>query len=110
VQAIRDYITNEDSSLLSFKKNDIIKIINKSYTPQGWLRGVLSGRKGLFPIEYVRPLPRSELTDLNKVRPREFGPFLFFISFFPFCSFFSFTNVKMKKKTIKNMKTKKRYD
>ena len=68
MQAIRDYITNEDSSLLSFRKNDIIKIVNtKNYTPQGWLRGVLNGKKGMFPVEYVRPIPRSELTDISKI-------------------------------------------
>jgi len=58
VQAIRDYITNEES-LLSFKRNDIIKIVNKNYTPQGWLRGELDGKKGLFPIEYVRSVSKT---------------------------------------------------
>ena len=67
VQAVRDYITNEDGSLLSFRKNDVIKLVNKSYTPQGWLRGVLNGRKGLFPVEYVKPVGRLELTDISKV-------------------------------------------
>ena len=64
---MKDYITNEDGSLLSFRKNDVIKLVNKSYTPQGWLRGVLNGRKGLFPIEYVKPVGRLELTDISKV-------------------------------------------
>jgi hypothetical protein len=88
VQATRDYLTltneNEDhfhvinnninktqapatSSLLSFRQNDIIKLVNKSYTPHGWLRGCLNGKKGLFPIEYVKPVHRAELTDINKV-------------------------------------------
>jgi hypothetical protein len=58
VQAIRDYITNEES-LLSFKRNDIIKIVNRNYTPQGWLRGELDGKKGLFPVEYVRSVSKS---------------------------------------------------
>lgn len=58
VQAIRDYITNEES-LLSFKRNDIIKIVNRNYTPQGWLRGELDGKKGLFPIEYVRSMSKT---------------------------------------------------
>ena len=70
VQAIRDYVTNGDSSLLSFHKGDIIKLASKSYTPRGWLRGVLNGHVGLFPVEYVRPIKRSELNDfnLNQVR------------------------------------------
>ena len=54
--------------MLSFRKNDIIKIVNtKNYTPQGWLRGVLNGKKGMFPVEYVRPIPRSELSDISKI-------------------------------------------
>jgi len=56
------------SSLLSFRQNDIIKLVNKSYTPHGWLRGCLNGKKGLFPIEYVKPVHRAELTDINKVK------------------------------------------
>jgi myosin XV len=67
VQAVRDYITNEDTSLLSFRKGDVIKLLNKSYTPHGWLRGFLNGRKGVFPIEYVRPVARVELCNYNKV-------------------------------------------
>lgn len=67
VQAIRDYITNEDTSLLSFRKGDVIKLLNKSYTPHGWLRGMLNGRKGVFPVEYVRPIARSELFDFERV-------------------------------------------
>ena len=67
VQATRDYITNEDNSLLSFRKNDIIKLVNKSYTPHGWLRGCFNGKKGLFPIEYVKPVHRAELNDITKV-------------------------------------------
>jgi hypothetical protein len=71
VQATRDYLTTSsatnDPALLSFRQNDIIKLVNKSYTPHGWLRGCLNGKTGLFPIEYVKPVHRAELTDINKV-------------------------------------------
>lgn len=66
MQAIRDYITTEDSSLLSFRKNDIIRLVNKSYTPHGWLRGQLNGRKGLFPIEYVKYIGRYEPEEIRR--------------------------------------------
>lgn len=70
MQATRDYLTNannNDPALLCFRQNDIIKLVNKSYTPHGWLRGYLNGKRGLFPIEYVKPVHRAELTDINKV-------------------------------------------
>ena len=67
MQATRDYLTSEDPSLLNFRRNDIIKLVNKSYTPHGWLKGCLNGKKGMFPIEYVKPVNRTELNDINKV-------------------------------------------
>jgi hypothetical protein len=87
VQAVKDYLTSGDNSLLSFRKNDIIKLVSRrsesnknligggggdsgtnttSYTPQGWLKGVLNNRRGLFPVEYVKQLSRVELNDLIK--------------------------------------------
>jgi hypothetical protein len=67
-QAIRDYnTTNKDSSLLNFNKDDIIKLVDSSYTPEGWLNGILNDQQGLFPFEYVRPMHRLELCDLYQV-------------------------------------------
>lgn len=67
VQAIRDYcVKNKDTSLLGFVKNDIIKLVDTSYTPDGWLKGLLKDRQGLFPLEYVRPIHRLELGELYK--------------------------------------------
>lgn len=75
VQAVKDYVvTSTDASLLSFRKNEIIKLTpaaaltsanlndTNAYVPQGWLRGTtLDNRScGLFPIEYVRPLTRAD--------------------------------------------------
>lgn len=67
VQAIKDYFTNDDKSLLYFKKNSIIRITNSNYTPQGWCNGILNERSGLFPTEYVRPLSISEANNLKEV-------------------------------------------
>jgi hypothetical protein len=76
VQAVRDHFTaknsnnsTEGSALLSFKKDDIIKLVEKSdrAPPDGWLNGSLNDQQGLFPLDYVRPVNRLELCDLNKV-------------------------------------------
>ena len=77
MQAIRDYnIKNADSSLLNFNKDEIIKLLENSYTPDGWLKGALNERQGLFPLEYVRPIHRIELCDLYKVNFSEFNPIM----------------------------------
>lgn len=57
--------------MLSFRKNEIIKLINptpnaNTYIPQGWLKGVLNNRRGLFPVEYVRPLTRADMQTLDQ--------------------------------------------
>lgn len=45
--------------MLCFKIGDIIKLLNKSYTPNGWLRGDINGRRGAFPAEYVQQINKS---------------------------------------------------
>lgn len=92
VQAVKDYVvTSNDASLLSFHKNDIIKLtgpenvggnigrsesvhVGNNYVPQGWLRGTTldNHRGGLFPIEYVRPLTRGG-TDRRRSTTPPFG-------------------------------------
>ena len=52
VRAIYDYITQEPS-FLSFKKGDIIKVIDKPIKEEGWLFGVCAEHTGYFPSEYV---------------------------------------------------------
>lgn len=58
VKAKFDYITNE-STLLSFKQGDVIKLVDKGNLAEGWLYGELSANEGYFPAEYV--------TDMNEV-------------------------------------------
>lgn len=77
VQAVKDYVvTSNDASLLSFRKNDIIKLTAandpSAYVPNGWLRGATpdNRREGLFPIEYVRPVSRvGRVASLCSVTP-----------------------------------------
>jgi myosin XV len=47
--------------LLSFKKDDIIKLISNSYTPDGWFRGEINNKQGLFPKEYVQSIDRLKI-------------------------------------------------
>ncbi|XP_022092441.1 unconventional myosin-XV-like [Acanthaster planci] len=64
VRAIQDYITRE-STLLSFRKGDIIKLNNKHPAAgSDWLFGMLDGRTGFFPKESVIPAPGPESRNL----------------------------------------------
>ncbi|ELU02236.1 hypothetical protein CAPTEDRAFT_227847 [Capitella teleta] len=62
VKATRNYRTRE-STLLSFARGDVIKLTNKDMTlDRGWLYGSLHGRAGMFPAEYVTPLPKHAVS------------------------------------------------
>ncbi|XP_064628723.1 unconventional myosin-XV-like isoform X2 [Lineus longissimus] len=65
VRAIKDYVTRE-STLLSFKRGDIIKVTNKDmHLDRGWLFGSHNGRAGMFPTEYVVNMARHEVSRSN---------------------------------------------
>ena len=49
-RAIYDY-TGTDASSLSFRKNDILKVIDR--TNSGWCDGFLGEKRGWFPSSYV---------------------------------------------------------
>ncbi|XP_071526723.1 unconventional myosin-XV isoform X1 [Panulirus ornatus] len=60
VRAVADYITRE-KTLLTFKKGDIIRVTgSERHSDNGWIQGTLEGHTGLFPVEYVVPIGRSE--------------------------------------------------
>ncbi|CAB3362581.1 Hypothetical predicted protein [Cloeon dipterum] len=60
VRAVNDHPTR-DSSLLAFKKGDLIKVVNKDqYIQKGWLYGSMNGRSGVFPCDLVEVLGRNE--------------------------------------------------
>ena len=54
--------------MLSFKKNDIIKLSENINDSPGLLYGDLDNRHGLIPQDYVRPIPRSQVSSdsMNK--------------------------------------------
>ncbi|KAG1658544.1 putative ATP-dependent RNA helicase DDX5 [Nymphon striatum] len=66
VRAIADYVTRE-STLLSFRKGDIIRIQSSAsqHLEKGWLYGQLNGRAGIFPLEYVIPVGKQEVSRRN---------------------------------------------
>ncbi|CAG7836213.1 unnamed protein product [Allacma fusca] len=50
---------NEDE--LELQEGDIVTIISKSCEDEGWWRGELRGKTGLFPDNFVKIIPPSEL-------------------------------------------------
>ena len=71
MKALRDYLTNEeDKSVLHFKKNDVIKLVNNHHNHEeirsGLIAGVLNNRQDRFPFDYMRPITRDERYKLTK--------------------------------------------
>lgn len=58
---------------LAFDKNDIIKVVDRGY--KDWWRGQLRGRTGIFPVNYVEPMPEPTSAELAKEAEREAGVF-----------------------------------
>jgi signal transducing adaptor molecule len=54
VKALHDFTATEAGEL-SFKKGDIIKVVDRCY--KDWWRGQLKGRVGLLPVNYVVRTP-----------------------------------------------------
>ncbi|XP_070579495.1 unconventional myosin-XV-like isoform X12 [Ptychodera flava] len=70
VRAIADYITRE-STLLSFRRGDFIKLTAKQDNIEnGWLYGMLDGRTGSFPSEYVTAAPGPDAYRHTKIGNR----------------------------------------
>lgn len=54
VRALYD-LNSEDPSELSFRRGDIITVIESVY--RDWWKGSLKGQVGIFPLNYVTPIP-----------------------------------------------------
>jgi signal transducing adaptor molecule len=62
-----------ESNELAFEKGDIIKVVNREY--KDWWRGQLRGRTGIFPVNYVEPLPEPTATELAAEAQQEAAVF-----------------------------------
>jgi son of sevenless-like protein len=58
VKALYDYNSTETSGL-SFKKNDIIQVINQF--DNGWWDGICNGIRGWFPSNYITKINDKEI-------------------------------------------------
>jgi signal transducing adaptor molecule len=58
-----------DAGELAFDKGDIIKVVDRGY--KDWWRGQLKGRTGIFPVNYVEPLPEPTASELAKEAKQE---------------------------------------
>ncbi|GJJ11394.1 hypothetical protein Clacol_005627 [Clathrus columnatus] len=54
---------------LAFEKGDIIKVTDRAY--ENWWRGQLKGRTGIFPVNYVEPLPDLTVEELAREAEQE---------------------------------------
>lgn len=50
VKALYDFEPQEEGEL-AFRKGDVIRVVNSAY--EGWWKGELDGRVGIFPLTYI---------------------------------------------------------
>ncbi|KAF8998603.1 hypothetical protein BDQ17DRAFT_1247500 [Cyathus striatus] len=72
VRALHTFEPTEPGEL-AFEKGDIIKVVDRGY--KDWWRGQLKGRTGIFPVNYVEPLPEPSATELAKEAEQEAAVF-----------------------------------
>ncbi|KIO32004.1 hypothetical protein M407DRAFT_67208, partial [Tulasnella calospora MUT 4182] len=75
VTRVRALHTFEPTELgeLAFEKGDIIKVVDRQY--KDWWRGQLKGKTGIFPVNYVEPLPEPTPADMAKEAQMEVDVF-----------------------------------
>ncbi|KAI0796115.1 hypothetical protein C8Q75DRAFT_710948 [Abortiporus biennis] len=68
VRALHTFEPTEAGEL-AFEKGDIIKVVDRGY--KDWWRGQLKGRTGIFPVNYVEPLPEPTAAELAREAEQE---------------------------------------
>ena len=63
-RALRDF-TSTDASSLSFRKNDVVQIVNR--LDSGWWDGILGEVRGWFPSNYVAMISNPKSEELRRV-------------------------------------------
>lgn len=72
VRALHGFEPTEPNEL-AFEKGDVIKVVNREY--KDWWRGQLRGRTGIFPVNYVEPLPEPTSAELAAEAQQEAAVF-----------------------------------
>ncbi|TEB36861.1 hypothetical protein FA13DRAFT_1622987 [Coprinellus micaceus] len=72
VRALHTFEPSEPGEL-AFNKGDIIKVVDRGY--KDWWRGQLKGRTGIFPVNYVEPMPEPTASELAKEAEQEAAVF-----------------------------------
>ncbi|KAK2459248.1 hypothetical protein APHAL10511_008725 [Amanita phalloides] len=72
VRALHTFEPTEPGEL-AFDKGDIIRVVDRGY--KDWWRGQLKGRTGIFPVNYVEPMPEPTSVELAKEADQEASVF-----------------------------------
>ncbi|KAI1793433.1 hypothetical protein LXA43DRAFT_1000697 [Ganoderma leucocontextum] len=72
VRALHAFEPSEPGEL-AFEKGDIIKVVDRNY--KDWWRGQLKGRTGIFPVNYVEPLPEPTAAEIARGAEQEAAVF-----------------------------------
>ncbi|XP_069478727.1 SH3 domain-containing protein 21 isoform X2 [Ambystoma mexicanum] len=68
VLVLNDFLGTLDDEL-DIKTGDVVKNVKK-HAEDGWMEGDLNGRRGIFPLQFVKEIPASLMGDGNKKYPR----------------------------------------
>ncbi|KAI0831861.1 hypothetical protein BC628DRAFT_1350247 [Trametes gibbosa] len=72
VRALHTFEPTEPGEL-AFEKGEIIKVVDRNY--KDWWRGQLKGRTGIFPVNYVEPLPEPTAAEIAREAEQEAAVF-----------------------------------
>ncbi|KAH9921712.1 uncharacterized protein BXZ73DRAFT_51654 [Epithele typhae] len=72
VRALHTFEPTEAGEL-AFDKGDVIKVVDRNY--KDWWRGQLKGRTGIFPVNYVEPLPEPTAAEIAREAEQEASVF-----------------------------------
>ncbi|KAH8827478.1 hypothetical protein DL96DRAFT_1606821 [Flagelloscypha sp. PMI_526] len=72
VRALHTFESTEKGEL-GFEKGDIIKVVDRNY--KDWWRGQIRGRTGIFPVNYVEPMPDPTPEEMESEWKEEVGVF-----------------------------------
>ncbi|KAI6001151.1 hypothetical protein EDD15DRAFT_2117160, partial [Pisolithus albus] len=72
VRALHTFEATEPGEL-AFERGDVIRVVDRAY--RDWWRGQLRGRTGIFPVNYVEPLPEPSAAELAREAEQEAAVF-----------------------------------